>query len=89
MRRVGLGVVLVLASGTAVAAWQPQRVAQALDDHQPGPALRAFNARLASKPEEPEARVLKGMALAESGGVVPTVGLYEALSRPYPLRARV
>lgn len=73
----------------AIADWDPGAIGQELSNGQAPQALEATRARLADHPDDPQARFLQAMALAQTGNVDGAVDLYRRLAAQYPERARV
>ncbi|WP_423823930.1 tetratricopeptide repeat protein [Salinisphaera sp. SPP-AMP-43] len=62
---------------------------QALGRGAPQQALSALQGHLAEHPEDPRARFVRAMALADSGRLDEAVAVFETLSSQYPQRARI
>ena len=80
---------MLATSLTAAADWDPAAVGRQLSSGEAAQALEATQARLADQPDDPQARFLQAMALADTGDPAGAIELYRKLSAQYPRRARI
>ena len=88
-RMAGVMVLAVGLPATAMADWNPAAVGQELANGQAAQALEATRARLSEQADDPQARFLQAMALAQTGDAASAIDVYRRLSAQYPRRARI
>ena len=68
----------------AIASNQLDNAYQLLDSGKTDAALQATNNILKSNPKNPDARFVKGMALAKAGKITQAINVFKSLTRDYP-----
>ena len=83
-RRVALVLALLFGAGSATLADELQDAAQLLKAGQHQQALDRINRVLAAKPNDPQARFMKGLILTEQGKTRDAIEIFNKLTQDYP-----
>jgi tetratricopeptide (TPR) repeat protein len=83
-RRVALVLALILSAGSAALADELQDAAQLLKAGQHQQALERIDGVLAAKPNDPQARFMKGLIFTEQGKTRDAIGIFTKLTQDYP-----